>query len=180
MRFQFVFFIIIFSGILISSQLYDWESIITPQNKNVSEKSTIQQQEKKKMDKVVKSEDEWKKMLTDLEYQVTREKGTERPFTGELYYNTDKGIYTCKCCGAELFKSDEKYDAGCGWPSFWDAIDKSKITEKKDYSFGMIRIEVMCARCDAHLGHVFDDGPKPSGIRYCINSVSLNFKKESK
>jgi peptide-methionine (R)-S-oxide reductase len=124
------------------------------------------------------SEDEWQKKLSPLEYYVLRQKGTERPRTGEYDQHWDAGVYVCKGCGTELFTSSTKFDAGCGWPSFYEGIDKSRIREEKDYSFGMIRIEVMCANCGGHLGHVFDDGPAPTGLRYCINSASLGFKKK--
>jgi peptide-methionine (R)-S-oxide reductase len=123
---------------------------------------------------------EWKAKLTPEEYEVLRNKGTERPRTGVYDQHWDAGTYVCKACNAELFKSDTKFDAGCGWPSFYKSIDKAKIIEKKDLSFGMERIEVMCANCGGHLGHVFDDGPNPTGLRYCINSVSLGFKKAEK
>ncbi|NHJ49901.1 MAG: peptide-methionine (R)-S-oxide reductase MsrB [Asgard group archaeon] len=122
---------------------------------------------------------EWKKKLSKIEYYVLREKGTERPFTGEYWNNKEKGIYKCAGCGVELFSSDTKYASGCGWPSFYDAIDKSKIEEKIDFTHGMKRIEVLCKNCGGHLGHIFDDGPKDkTGLRYCINSVSLDFKKD--
>lgn len=127
--------------------------------------------------KVVKTDEEWKKELTADEYAVLREKATERPYTGEYDQFWDSGTYVCKACGNELFYSATKFDAGCGWPSFFKTIDSSKINTIPDYSLGMKRIEVVCARCGGHLGHVFDDGPDTTGLRYCINSLSLGFKK---
>ena len=125
------------------------------------------------------TEDEWKKKLSKEEYRVLREKGTERAFTGEYWNHKEKGTYRCAGCGVELFSSETKFDSGCGWPSFYDALDKDKIEEKVDLSHGMRRIEVLCKNCGGHLGHVFDDGPREkTGLRYCINSVSLDFKKD--
>lgn len=130
--------------------------------------------------KVIKTEEEWKKELTPEEYRVLREKGTERAFTGEYDHFFDEGIYKCAACGNELFSSDHKYDSGCGWPAYWTTLAKDKVILREDKSFGMIRTEVLCAKCESHLGHVFEDGPEPTGQRYCINSVSLDFVKKEK
>lgn len=123
------------------------------------------------------ADDKWRDKLTEDEYYVTREKGTEAPFSGALYECKEDGSYHCKCCGALLFSSSEKYDSGSGWPSFWDVANNQNIKTEFDDSHGMRRTEVLCKQCDAHLGHVFSDGPQPTGLRYCINSLSLEFKK---
>ena len=131
-------------------------------------------------EKVIKPESEWKEQLTPTQYQVLREKGTEPPFTGAYVHHKADGTYSCAACGQELFPSDTKFDSGSGWPSFYDAIDKSKIELRADHSQGMEHMEVLCRRCGGHLGHVFSDGPKPTGQRYCINSASLDFKPQTK
>lgn len=129
--------------------------------------------------KIVKSDAEWRKQLTPQQYEVLRKAATERPFTGEYTENHQVGTYSCAGCGAELFTSDNKFDSGCGWPSFWAVAAQDRVRLLQDTSHGMQRIEVRCASCDGHLGHVFDDGPKPGGKRYCINSVSLKFKPKN-
>ena len=128
--------------------------------------------------RIDKTEEEWKEMLTPEQYAVCRKKGTERAFTGKYFNCSEDGIYRCVCCGNELFSSDKKFDSGTGWPSFYAPMDKDSVKTESDDSLGMHRVEVMCSACNAHLGHVFDDGPEPTGQRFCINSVSLKLDKD--
>ena len=128
------------------------------------------------MKKIFKSEKEWKEMLSEEEYYITRQKGTEPAFSGKAFDVTKDGIFKCRCCGAELFERTSKYDSGCGWPSFFKSISNDAIKTEQDNSHGMIRTEIMCSTCDAHLGHVFDDGPEPTGQRYCVNSLSIQYQ----
>lgn len=130
------------------------------------------------MDKVKKTDEEWRRSLTPEQYHVTREKGTERPFTGEYEKSKEKGMYVCAACGNPLFPSDTKYESGTGWPSFYAPLSDESVRTEEDGSMFMTRTEVLCSRCDAHLGHVFDDGPQPTGERYCMNSVALKLEKE--
>ncbi len=129
-------------------------------------------------DKIVKTDEAWRELLTPEQFAVARKKGTEPAFTGKYWNLHEKGLYLCVCCGNELFNAEAKYDSGCGWPSFYAPLAEQNVETAVDNSFGMRRTEVMCSRCGAHLGHVFDDGPRPTGLRYCMNSASLNFVKK--
>ena len=128
--------------------------------------------------KISKSEEEWQKQLTPAQYAVCRQKATERPFTGEYNDCKEEGVYTCVCCGADLFSSSTKYNSGSGWPSFWEPINDASVATETDYSHGMERVEALCNTCGAHLGHIFPDGPQPTGQRYCMNSLSLKLEKK--
>lgn len=130
------------------------------------------------IEKIVRTDEEWKVLLSPEAYQVTRKQGTERPFTGAYCESKAVGLYACVCCGLELFESKQKFESGTGWPSFTEPIEPTHIIEKKDYSHGMLRTEVLCAKCDAHLGHVFPDGPPPTGNRYCLNSIALKLENK--
>ena len=132
------------------------------------------------MDKIRKSDEEWRRSLTPEQYRILRQKGTERPFTGQYAETSTPGVYLCSACGLELFSSETKFNAGCGWPSFSDPLNKEHVAEIEDRSHGMVRTEVTCSRCGGHLGHVFPDGPQPTGLRYCINSASLTFTRQEK
>ena len=131
-------------------------------------------------EKVIKPESDWKEQLTPTQYQILREKGTEPPFTGEYVHHKADGTYNCAACGQQLFRSDTKFDSGSGWPSFWRTHGEGKVRLVEDTSHGMVRTEIRCAQCDAHLGHLFDDGPKPTGFRYCVNSASLDLEPKTR
>ncbi len=148
--------------------------------KNLGEPDSTNIKGTKMENKIVKTDEEWKKELSPEEYRILREKGTERAFTGKYWDHHELGIYICAACGTELFESNTKFDSGCGWPSYFEPIDKNNIIYIEDKSHGMVRTEVICAKCDGHLGHVFDDGPPPTGLRYCINSGSMQFIKKEK
>jgi peptide-methionine (R)-S-oxide reductase len=153
--------------------LFSMFSCNTGKNQNINNENINETMINNATDTISKTKEEWKSQLTDIQYYVMIEKGTERPFTGDYWNVFREGTYKCAACGFELFDSETKFDAHCGWPSFYDSIDKSKIKTDSDYKLGYKRTEIMCARCGAHLGHVFDDGPEPTRQRYCVNSVSI-------
>ena len=131
------------------------------------------------MGKIEKTNEEWREQLTESEFHITREAGTEMAFSGQYWDTKTKGIYNCRCCGEPLFDSESKYDSGCGWPSFYETLDKDVVETREDRSMFMVRTEVICSKCDAHLGHVFPDGPQPTGLRFCMNSASLALQEEN-
>lgn len=178
MKFIKIFFIFTVSfGILYGCSVKSFEKInSTAPYKKMSD--TTAKETEYKNGKFKKTNEEWKSVMTAEQYEVMREKGTERAYTGQYWDHHEKGIYKCAACGLELFSSDTKFESGTGWPSFWQPVNTNSVMNVQDNSHGMIRDEVVCARCESHLGHVFDDGPEPTGLRYCMNSICLDFVKE--
>ncbi len=175
-----VVFLVLIAGVFI------WKLSDTAKSKTILKEKSISNLDSTKSngenmsDKIIKTDEEWKKELTPEQYHILREKGTERAFTGKYWDSHELGTYICAACTTELFESNTKFESGCGWPSYFEPIDSSRITYKDDNSFGMKRTEVMCAKCGGHLGHLFDDGPPPTGLRYCINSGSMKFIPKEK